>query len=741
MSDIETRVDELLAQMTLPEKIGQMWQIHGNAEEHKELIRKGAVGSFLNVVGKDAAEFQRLAREESRLRIPLIFGRDVIHGFKTVVPIPLAQAASFNPDVARDGARMAAAEAAASGINWTFAPMVDIARDPRWGRIAEGCGEDPYLAGCMGAAMVEGFQGSKARTSLLGAKSQRRQAQKNLAKPGSIAACAKHYVGYGAAEGGRDYNTTLIPERTLRDVYLPPFRACVDAGACTLMSAFNDLNDVPASGNALTLRQILKKEWKFDGFVVSDWGSITEMISHGYCADEKEAAFKGTRAGVDMEMVTPAYPKFLETLVAEGTVPVAWLDDAVRRILRIKFRLGLFDRPCQPETPESVILSDAHLQVAYRAAVESCVLLKNDGALPLAAGARTVALIGPLAEAPADQIGCWAMDGVPAAVRTPLMAWRTVLGSERLLYAPGLKSARDTDTDTALLEAAVAAAKAADVVVLCLGEDAGLSGEAHCRAFLGLPGAQPHLVAQVAAAAAGKPVIAVVMAGRPLEVAGFVDSVNALLWAWHPGTMGGPAIVDLLLGREAPSGRLPVSFPRTVGQIPTYYNKKNTGRPPVEGEWGAPLGTPLDPKDFTAKYMDADFTPQFPFGFGLGYTTFSYSAVTLTADSMPADGSIKATVTVTNTGATAGTAVPQLYVRDMVGSVSRPVKELKAFCKLPLLPGESRTVEFELTAAALAFHDECMKRVTEPGRHQLWIAADSRCRDANPVEFAVTCPT
>ncbi len=733
---IENRLDELLAQMTLLEKIGQMWQIHGPAPENQELIRRGLVGSCLNVLGQDAECFQRVARQESRLGIPLIFGRDVIHGFKTVMPIPLGQAASFNPAVAREGARVAAVEAAAVGLHWTFAPMVDIARDPRWGRIAESCGEDPYLAGRLGAAMVEGFQGSPLETSLDAPPAQRQQARAKLASPGRLAACAKHYVGYGAAEGGRDYNTTLIPERTLRNLYLPPFKACVDAGVCTLMSAFNDLNDVPASGNAFTLRQVLKQEWGFDGFVVSDWASIAEMIAHGYCADGQHAARQALGAGVDMEMVSDHYLKNLEQLLAAGQVKMEWIDDAVRRILRIKFALGLFDRPLAPEAPASPALSPAHLQVAYQAAVESCVLLKNNGALPLPATGQTVAIIGPLADAAADQLGCWVMDGDPAAVRTPLAALLDTLGADRLRVAPGLCTARDTDTSG--FAAALAAAQAADAVLLFLGEDAGLSGEAHCRSFLDLPGAQADLVAQVRAAAPGKPLVAVVLAGRPLVVTPWIEQVDALLWAWHPGTMGGPAIVDLLLGKQSPSGRLPVCFPRTVGHIPTYYNHKNTGRPPVPGPWAAPQGTPLDPKDFTSRYMDADYTPQFPFGFGLAYTTFAGSATTLSSDHLRPGQTLVVSATITNTGQRPGVAVPQLYLRDPVASATRPVKELKGFLKLELDAGESQTVRFAIRPDDLAFWNGEMQFTAEPGQFQLWIAQDSRCQDGDPATFTLT---
>lgn len=725
--NIEKRLDDLLARMTLEEKIGQLWQVHGAAPEHREMIRQGKIGSVLNVQGADAIEFQRIAREESRLGIPLIIGRDVIHGFKTVMPIPLGQAASWNPAVAREGARVAAAEASAMAINWTFAPMVDIARDPRWGRIAEGCGEDPVLASAMGAAMVEGFQGSAVATAPHGPRAQRQKARRRMGTPGRIAACAKHYVGYAAAEGGRDYNTTSIPERTLRNVYLPPFRSCVEAGAATLMSAFSELNDVPASGNVFTLRQVLKREWKFDGFVVSDWGSVTEMIAHGYCADEAEAALAGLRAGVDMEMVSPSYTNHLARLLAEGRVKPEWIDDAVRRILRVKFGLGLFVRPLKPETPVSVILSDAHKAVARQAALESGVLLKNDGALPWS-GTGKVAVIGPLADAARDQLGCWAPDGEPAATVTPLGGLRAALGAERVVHAPGLPDARSLDRSG--FDAAVAAAREAEAVVLVLGEDANLSGEAHCRAFLGLPGAQEALLDAVHAA--GKPVIAVVMAGRPLTLGSALPKINALLWAWHPGTMGGAAIADLLLGKAEPVGRLPVTFPRAVGQIPLYYNHKNTGRPPRAGQHGAPEGTPLDPKDFTSRYMDADFTPLFPFGFGLGYTTFAFGPTRGPAEARAVDG-VTVRAAVTNTGARKGATVAQLYIRFLAGAATRPVRELKAFRRVTLDPGQTEEVAFTLDFDDLASWGADMKWGVEPGVAQMWIAPDSRCADLEPA--------
>ena len=700
--DIEQRIDQLLACMTLAEKIGQMRQISGAWEGLEDSIRRGEVGSFLNVTGDDAQRYQRLAVEESRLGIPLIFGRDVIHGFRTVFPIPLGQAATFDPELVQAGARVAAREASACGVNWTFAPMVDIARDPRWGRIAEGCGEDPYLAARMGAAMVQGFQGA------------------DLAGADSIAACAKHYVGYGAAEGGRDYNTTWIPEGLLRDVYLVPFEACVRAGAATLMSAFNDLNGVPTSGNAFTLRKVLKGEWGFDGFVVSDWASIWELVPHGYAADAEDAALKGVAAGVDMEMVSACY-ECLEALVAAGRLPVALIDDAVRRILRIKLRLGLFERPYAEAERQAEILCSEHREAARKAARESCVLLKNEGLLPLSPATARVAVVGPLADRGRDQLGCWVIDGRGEEAVTPLAALQERLGEGRVLYAPGVADCRSSDVS--LIPAAVAAAREADVVLAFLGEDAGLSGEAHNRAFLDLPGAQQPLLD--ALAATGKPLVVVLMAGRSLTLGPVVERAGALLLAWHPGTMGGPAIADLLFGDEAPSGRLPVTLPRTVGQVPLYYNHKSTGRPPFDDAPCIPTGTPLDPVGFVSCYLDVDHRPLFPFGHGLSYTTFAYADLQLSTQQLPLGGTLTATATVTNTGQVQGVEVVQLYVRDLVGSVTRPVRELKGFQRIALAPGESRQVCFTLHTDDLAFHNADMQRVTEPGAFHLWIGPDA----------------
>jgi beta-glucosidase len=706
---IEARIDQLLARMTLDEKIGQMSQ--GTAlgspvsERSRQQIKEGRWGSYLNTIKfEDRAEAQRIALKESRLGIPLIFGRDVIHGYRTVLPIPLAQAATWDPDLVEQGARVAAREASSVGIHWTFAPMIDIARDPRWGRISEGMGEDPYLASAFAAAMVRGFQGP----SLDGA--------------GSVAACAKHYVGYGAVERGREYNSAWIPEILLRDLYLPPFQAARDAGVATFMSAFEDLNGVPATGNEFTLRQILRGEWHFDGFVVSDYNSVGELVAHGYAADHSDAAFKAVHAGLDMEMGTSDYYDHLKALVEAGKVDVKLIDESVRNILRIKFRLGLFDKPVPASADASALLAPASLEVAKRLAAESAVLLKNEGgALPLAKSIGKLAVIGPLADSARDQMGCWTIDGKSGEVRTFLAAIREKLGADHVLYAPGVKTPRDTSHDG--FPAALEAARAADAVVLFIGEDWNMDGEARSRAFLDLPGAQAALVKELAAT--GKPIIEVMEAGRPLTFQETAAEAKAVLYVWNPGTMGGPAVADLLFGDAVPSGKLTVSFPRTVGQIPIYYAHLNTGRPASPKDLGIPPGTPVNPRGFLSKYIDVDFTPEYPFGFGLSYTTFEYSNLRLSAPAIPLGGKLTVAADVANTGRYEADEVVQLYVRDLFASVSRPVRELKGFRRVRLKPGEKRNVEFTLATADLAFHNTRMQLVTEPGRFQVWIAPDS----------------
>jgi beta-glucosidase len=629
----------------------------------------------------------------------------VIHGLTTTFPIPLGQAASWDPELVRQAARIAARETAATGVHWTFSPMMDIARDPRWGRIAEGFGEDPQLASRMAVAMVRGYQGD------------------SLDAPDSIAACAKHYVGYGAAEAGRDYNTTWIPENLLRDVYLAPFQASREAGIASYMSAFNDLNGVPASANAFTLRQILRDEWKFDGVVVSDYTAIAELIPHGYAADGADAALKGIRGGVDMEMVSTEYWDYGKKLVANQQLDPRLIDEAVRNILRTKFRLGLFDARGQITPTPPAPATPAALETARKLAAESLVLLKNqNGALPLAQSAGKVAVIGPLADSAPDQLGTWAMGPSDTAI-TPLRALRESLGAARVTYAPGLKTSRDQSHDG--FAAAVAAARGADTVLLFLGEEAALSGEASSRAYLDLPGAQEALVNEVAQA--GKPCVAVIMAGRPLTFHNVAAKVGAVLYAWHPGTMGGPAIADVILGKAAPSGRLPVTFPRTVGQVPIYYNHLNTGRPPSETG-------PVAEDKFRSKYLDVSFTPEYPFGFGLSYTTFAYGNPALSAARMRVGGSLTVSAEVANTGAVEADETVQLYIRQLAASLAQPVRELKDFRRVHLKPGEKQTVAFTLPGSALAFHKGA-QLVTEPGAFQVWIAPDSSA--GVPAEFVL----
>ena len=708
---IEKKVEDLLSKMTLEEKIGQMNQISSsvNLEEMSRAIKKGEVGSILNEIDPIRVNaLQRLAVEESRLGIPLLIARDVIHGFKTIFPISLGQAASFNPQIVEDGARVAAKEASSVGIRWTFAPMIDISRDARWGRIAESCGEDTYLTSIMGAAMVKGFQGN------------------SLNDPTSILACAKHFVGYGAVEGGRDYNSTHLTERQLRNDYLPPFEAAAKQGAATFMSSFNDNDGVPSSANPFILKTVLRNEWGFDGFVVSDWASIKEMVSHGFCADDKDAAMKAVNAGVDMEMVSYTYMNHLKELIKENKVTENTIDDAVRNILRIKFRLGLFDNPYINEKAPSVMYSSENLAAAKAAATQSAILLKNDNTLPINTSVKVIAVVGPMADAPYEQMGTWAFDGEKAKTQTPLMALKQLYGNKvQIIYEPALAYTRDKNTEN--ISKAVNAAKKADIVLAFVGEEAILSGEAHCLADLHLLGAQSALIK--ALAETGKPLVTVVMAGRPLTIGKEVEMSNSVLYSFHPGTMGGPAIADLLFGKSVPSGKTPVTFPKEVGQIPLYYNHNNTGRPATKKE------TLLDKIEVeagqtslgcTSFYMDAGFDPLFPFGYGLSYTTFQYNNLKLSATEFTPKDQIEVTFDLKNTGKYEGTEVAQLYVRDKVGSVTRPVKELKRFTRVTLKPGETKNISFALPVEELAFWNINMKKVVEPGDFTLWVGTNSQ---------------
>lgn len=706
---IEKKVERLLGEMTLEEKIGQMNQLSPwDYDDLAEKVRRGEVGSILNCTDPEQVNrIQRVAMEESRLGIPLIVARDVIHGYRTIFPIPLGQAASFNPELVERGARVAAVEASADGIRWTFAPMIDVSRDPRWGRIAESLGEDPYLTSVLGAAMIRGFQGD------------------SLNDPASVAACAKHFVAYGASEGGRDYNSTYIPERQLRNVYLPPFKAAKDAGCATFMTSFNDNDGIPSTANSFVLRDILRDEWEFDGMVVSDWTSVTEMINHGFCADAKDAAEKAVNAGVDMDMVSEAYIGNLVRSVEEGKVSMQVIDDAVRNILRLKFRMGLFDNP-YVDTSLHVDYAPAHLDAAREAVEQSVILLKNDaGTLPLGKGIRTVAVVGPMADAPYEQMGTWTFDGERQHTVTPLAALRQMYGDRvRIIYEPALAYTRDKSQ--AGIARAVNAARRADVVIAFVGEEAILSGEAHSLADVELQGAQRQLLKAIAGT--GRPLVTVVMAGRPLVLTEEAEVSDALLFSFHPGTMGGPAIADILFGKVNPSGRTPVTFPRMTGQVPVYYAQNSTGRPAHPDEMlidEIPVEAGQTSVGCRSFYLDAGSTPLFPFGYGLSYTTFEYSDLRLSSDTYGADDEISLTFNLRNSGGCDGTEVVQVYVRDLVGSITRPVRELKGFRRIFLRSGESQEVTLTIPVRDLAFWGIDMTYGVEPGQFTLWVGPDS----------------
>lgn len=708
-TEIENKVETLLHKMTLEEKLGQMNQLSPwDFEDLAKRVRKGEVGSILNVVNpEEVNKIQKIAVEESRLGIPLIVSRDVIHGYKTIFPIPLGQAATFNPEVVKEGARVAAIEASADGIRWTFAPMIDVSRDPRWGRIAESCGEDPYLNAVMGTAMIKGYQGD------------------SLNDPTAIAACAKHFVAYGAAEGGRDYNSTFIPERVLRNVYLPPFKAAADAGCATFMTSFNDNDGVPSTANSFVLKDVLRKEWKYDGMVVTDWASALEMVNHGFCTDGKDAAEKSVNAGVDMEMVSETFIQNLKQSIAENKVSMETIDNAVRNILRLKFRLGLFDNP-YVVTPQTVKYSEKHLQTAKTAAEQSVILLKNENqTLPFTDKIKTLAIIGPMADAPYEQMGTWVFDGEKEHTQTPLTAIKKMYGDKvKVLFEKGLEYSRDKNT--AGIARAVSAARQADAVVVFVGEESILSGEAHSLANLNLQGAQSQLIKELAATR--KPVVTVVMAGRQLVIADEVKVSDAMLYSFHPGTMGGPAIADILFGKVNPSGKTPVTFPRMSGQVPIYYAQHKTGRPANPTEMlidEIPVEAGQTSVGCRSFYLDAGNSPLFPFGYGLSYTTFEYSNLSLASDKLTAQDTLSISFTLKNTGKYDGTEVVQLYVQDKVGSVTRPVKELKRFQRVTLKAGESTQVSLSLPVSELAFWGYDMNYTVEPGDFTLWVGTNS----------------
>jgi beta-glucosidase len=711
----DLRVEQLLGQMTLAEKIGQLTLVSidkgGLPGDLREDVKAGKVGAVLDAVDVATVnDLQRIAVHDSRLGIPLLVGRDVIHGFKTVLPIPLGQAATWSPELVRQGAHMAALEAAASGVNWTFAPMIDIARDPRWGRIAESFGEDPYLAAVLGVAAIRGFQGD------------------DLSRPGAIAACAKHFVGYGASEGGRDYGFVGVPETELRNVHMPPFKAAADAGVATFMTAFSDVNGVPASANPFLLRTVLRGEWRFPGFVVSDWGSIADLVAHGLVASDREAASAALDAGVDMEMASTSYRDHLPALLAAKRIDPRRLDDAVRNVLRVKLRLGLFERTATDPAKYPAVASAANLALARKLATQSLVLLQNrEGVLPLAPKTlRSLAVIGPLADDAYEQLGTWAPDGDPALSRTPLQAIQQIVGaSVTVRHARAMATSR-SGTTSGFAEAEEAASRS-DAAVVFLGEESILSGEAHSRASIDLPGNQMDLLRAVKRA--GKPVIVVILAGRPLTIEPILADADAVLYAWHPGVMAGPAIADVLFGVESPSGKLPVTFPRVVGQVPLYYAHRNTGKPASRASFlhidEIEARTPQMGLKNASQYLDAGYAPLYEFGYGLSYTSFKYSGLAVAPSRARVGVPVEVRAVVKNVGQVAGDEVAQLYVQDLVGSVTRPVRELKGFRRIHLEPGESREVSFQLLAADLAFHGRDMTRATEPGSFQVWIGGSS----------------
>jgi beta-glucosidase len=712
---VQDRVSHLINKMSLAEKIGQMCQIPGQeshiSHDMADALRQGKVGSILNEVDRNTInELQRICIEESRLGIPLLIGRDVIHGFKTIFPIPLGQAASWDPEIIEQAARVSAVEAAAIGINWTFAPMIDITRDPRWGRIAECLGEDPYLCGELGKAMVKGFQSD------------------DLSDSNSIAACAKHFAGYGGSEAGRDYNTVLIPENEMRNVHLRPFKAVADAGVATFMSAFCDLNGVPASGNQWLMKDLLREEWAYQGMVVSDWASIVEMTVHGFTRDDEGAAREAVLAGIDMEMASQSYKEHLHNLIEEGEISPTQIDEMVARILTLKFELGLFENPYVDGETEPLILSNEHKNIAKEAAIKSCVLLKNEGrALPLSKeNTNSIAVIGPLADDGYEQMGTWVFDGQAENTVSCLQGLIQLVGDEvEIKNAPGLPSVRSKDESG--FDYAIEVARQSDAAIVVVGEESFMSGEAHSRAEIGLPGHQEQLIG--ALSSSGTPIILVIMAGRPLTLEHVVDKVDAILYAWHPGTMGGPAIADLIFGEASPSGKLPTTFPKKVGQIPIYYSHKNTGRPPSDENCvdmdDAPIRAPQTSLGMTSFHLDAGFRPAFPFGFGLSYGQFHYLKITTSHSSIKMGDSIQISAAVMNSGEHEAEEVVQLYVRDLVGSTTRPVKELKGFKRIRLKPGARTRVSFVLHTDDLAFYGRGNELVCEPGQFHVWIGGSS----------------
>ncbi len=709
--DIETRIDSVLALMTLEEKAGQLSLFTNDYDETGTFIKKeyagfinrGLAGGIFNAYGAEyTRKLQEMAVKNSRLGIPLIFGFDVIHGYQTIFPVPIAEAASWDLEAIERSARVAAVEASASGLHWTFAPMCDISRDPRWGRVMEGGGEDHFLGAAIAAARVKGFQGQ------------------GFGNADAIAACVKHFAAYGAPQAGREYHTVDMSERTLREVYLPPYKAAIDAGALTVMSAFNELNGIPATANHFLLTDVLRNEWGFEGFVVTDFTSIMELMFHGVAGDTAEAAEIAIKAGVDMDMQSAFFQVALPELVRSGKVELTALDEAVRRVLRVKFQLGLFSDPyrfCSVEREKNEIMKPEFLASARDMACKSMVLLKNENQLlPLDKQLKNLAVIGPLADSKRDMIGGWSAAGDGNKAESLLEGIRAKVPGIEVTYAQGCEVLGDRKDG---FDEAVSVAKKADVVILALGESAWMTGEATSRTDIGLPGVQLQLAEAVLKTA--KPVVVVLFNGRPLTINWIDENIPAILEAWFPGTKGGSAIADVLFGDYNPSGKLPMTFPRSVGQIPIFYDMKNTGRP-----YDAQINT-------TSKYLDSPNEPLFVFGYGLSYTQFEYGDFSLDKNEFTEDESVTVTVKVKNTGKMAGEEVVQLYIHDQVATVTRPVKELKGFQKIMLRPGETRAVSFQIFPEDLAFYKQDMSSGWEKGKFTVFVGGNSR--DTKSAEF------
>ncbi|MBJ9992231.1 glycoside hydrolase family 3 N-terminal domain-containing protein [Paenibacillus sp. S28] len=705
------QLTELLHQMTLEEKIAQLLQLTANFHEGGESQITGpleemgitesmvtASGSVLGLSGAQSViDVQKSYLSKSRLGIPLMFMADVVHGFKTIFPIPLAIGCSWDTELAEKSAEIAARESAVSGIHVTFAPMVDLVRDPRWGRVMETTGEDPYLNSLFARAFVRGYQGGSLKE-----------------EPERLAACVKHFAAYGAPEGGRDYNTVNMSERNLREQYLPAYKAALDEGCEMVMTSFNTVDGIPATGNEKLMRGILRDEWGFDGVLISDWASIREMIAHGAAEDDGEAAYRAIRAGVDIEMMTPCYVQHLPDLIESGRVDEALVDEAVLRIMRLKDKLGLFDNPLRgadPEREREVLFCQEHRNVSYELATKSSVLLKNEGGLlPLAPG-KKVALIGPFAQSD-DILGWWSCVGVKEDAVKLGTALQERLAEGQLVIAEG---SGVVSVEQSQIDAAIAAAQDVDVIVLALGEDSAMSGEGGSRTNIRLPEAQLELVRQLKKM--GKPMAAVIFNGRPLDLHGIIDEADAVLEAWFPGSEGGAAISDILIGRVNPSARLTMSFPHSVGQIPVYYNHYNTGRP---------MNPDKTEERYVSKYIDSPNDPLLPFGYGLSYTTFEYGELKLSGNEITANQPLQVSVNVTNTGDRTGIETVQLYIRDVAGEVVRPMRELKGFVRFELAPGESADAVFTITEEQLRYHHSDLTQASDPGTFQVFVGPNSR---------------